>query len=68
MSGHGFWDSDMPCAALQVTPEIIRELDHSRNRGEKGDAPSSMEVQSLVGQHAAEDPNDMPPVLMMEED
>ena len=53
----------------QVTPEVFRELDYSRNRGEKGDAPVSMDVQSkIMGQHGAEDPNDMPPVLLMEED
>jgi len=51
-----------------VTQEVFRELDHSRNRGEKGDGPVSMNVQSAMGKHTAEDPNDMPPVIIMEED
>ena len=52
----------------QVTPEVFRELDHSRNRGEKGDGPVSMDIQSTTGKHTVEDPQDMPPVIIMEED
>jgi len=51
-----------------VTPEVLRELDHGRNRGEKGEGPVSMEVQYKTGQAFGEDPNNLPPVLMLEDD
>lgn len=51
----------------KVTPEIHRELDASRSRGEKADPAVPMQVQSKVAAHVVEDPRDLPPVLMMDE-
>ncbi|VVB01196.1 unnamed protein product [Arabis nemorensis] len=48
-----------------ITPEILRELDNSRNRGEKpSDSPSSS---TLINQPIKEDVNDMPQVPMEED-
>ena len=39
-----------------------------RSRGEKDTGAAAMEVQSQVGKHIAEDPRDLPPVILMDED
>ncbi|KAL3141390.1 hypothetical protein ABBQ32_004967 [Trebouxia sp. C0010 RCD-2024] len=52
----------------QVSPEITRELDASRSRGEKDTGAAAMEVQSRVGKNIVEDPRDLPPVILMDED
>lgn len=51
----------------QVTPEIHRELEGSRNRGDKRGGPEAMAGQSRVPTHVVEDPRDLPPVLMEED-
>ncbi|KAK9811795.1 hypothetical protein WJX72_010259 [[Myrmecia] bisecta] len=51
----------------QVTPEIHRELDASRSRGERSDGPEAMQVQSRVGTHVTENVRDLPPVVMEED-
>ncbi|GAB4821947.1 hypothetical protein N2152v2_008993 [Parachlorella kessleri] len=48
----------------QVTPEVLRELDASRSRGERSEGPDAMAVQSKVGTHVAEDPRDLAPIIM----
>lgn len=61
------------CCVVQVSPEITRELDHGVARDKRGpgaQAAVAMDVSlwnSHVGQHVAEDPRRMPPVLMMDE-
>ena len=55
---------------LQITPEIHRELDASRDRGEK---PSDVDVAvaaAAVRKPGAggENPRDLPPVVLMDED
>jgi len=52
----------------QVTPEIVRELDASRSRGEQASGVAAMEVQSRVGKNVTEDPRNLPPVVLMDED
>eukprot|EP00955_Chlamydomonas_euryale_P063949 358823-Chlamydomonas_euryale.AAC.1 len=66
----------------QVTPEVVRELDHAGPRGAAGGkaAPggprasgaAAMQVQSalpgVLGKHASEAPGSMPPVAMMDDD
>lgn len=49
----------------QVTPEVLRELDASRSRGEKGEgvAPAA----SKVGARVAENPRDLAPMILMDE-
>lgn len=56
---------------LQVSPEVVRELDHGVARDAKGTAASAAQAMAVdatkVGQHVAEDVRNMPPVLMMDE-
>lgn len=52
----------------QVSPEVHRELDQSRSRGQRAEGTAAMEAQVRVGAHVREDPRDLAPVLMMEED
>ncbi len=54
----------------QITPEVHRELDASRNRGEK---PSDADVASTAATMrksgtGGENPRDLPPVVLMDED
>ena len=39
-----------------------------RSRGEKDTGAAAMEVQSRVGKNMVEDPRDLPPVILMDED
>ncbi len=39
-----------------------------RSRGEKESGVAAMEVQSRVGKNVVEDPRDLPPVILMDED
>lgn len=52
----------------QVSPEVYRELDASRDRGQKSEVAAGMEVQSRVGQKVVEDPHALAPVMIMEEE
>ena len=53
----------------QVSPEIVRELDHGKGRGKAGAAAASGgAVQPVVGKHVAEHLRGLPPVPMMDED
>jgi len=40
----------------------------SRSRGEKETGVAAMEIQSRVGKNVVEDPRDLPPVILMDED
>ena len=51
-----------------VTPEVLRELEASRSRGERASGPEAMQAVSNVGSHVSEDPRDLAPLVMMEED
>ena len=55
---------------MQITPEVHRELDASRNRGEK---PSDADVAAAAATArkpgaGGENPRDLPPVMLMDED
>ena len=39
-----------------------------RSRGEKDTGAAAMEVQSRVGKNVVEDPRNLPPVILMDED
>ena len=57
----------------QVSPEIVRELDHGKGRGKAGVGAASGlggvgALQPQVGKHVAEQLRNMPPVPMMDED
>ena len=54
----------------QVTPEIIRELDHGKGRGKpsSGAAAGSGALQPQVGKNIFEQLRNMPPVPMMDDD
>lgn len=69
------------CGALQLSGEVLRELDHGRTRGGvaiggsglsavqgRATGAAAMEASSRVGQHVAENTRDLPPVLIMETD
>ena len=59
--------SEVLAPAPQITSEVHRELDASRNRGEKAaDAPATQAAQK--GGATGENPRDLPPVVLMEED
>lgn len=56
------------CGVLQVTPEVLRELDLAAARGQKGAAAPLAALQpAAVGQHVAEDVRNLPPVPMDDE-
>ena len=42
--------------------------DSCRSRGEKDTGVAAMEVQSRIGKKVVEDPRDLPPVILMDED
>ncbi|KAK9840658.1 hypothetical protein WJX81_007722 [Elliptochloris bilobata] len=53
----------------QVTPEVLREIDASRSRGEQKEGlAEAMQVQARVSTKTAEDPRNLPSVLIMDED
>jgi hypothetical protein len=54
---------------FQVTPEVLRELDHAVSR-EKKDAEQAqaMQMDTQVGQHVVEDVRNLPPVPMLDDD
>lgn len=51
-----------------VSPEIHRELDQSRSRGQRVEGVAALEAQGRVGVHVKEDVRDMAPVMVMEDD
>ncbi len=52
----------------QVSPEVVRELDHGVGRGVKrAEGAAAMEVTSTVGLHVTEDVRNLPPVPMMDD-
>ncbi len=53
----------------QVSPEVVRELDHSagRGQGKRLEGAAAMEVQSTVGVHVMEDLRNLPPVPMADD-
>jgi hypothetical protein len=71
-------------SVLQVSPEVVRELEQAVPRDAKGAAAAAngaaaaaaavvggrqrIAVESRVGQHVSEDVFNMPPVPMMDED
>lgn len=55
------------CACLSLTVPL-RILFYFRSRGEKESGVAAMEVQSRVGKNVVEDPRDLPPVILMDED
>ena len=54
----------------QLTPEVLRELDAGRSRGERGPPTEGVpaQTQAKVGTHVAEDPRDLAPLVMMEDE
>ena len=56
----------------QVSPEIIRELDHGKGRGKAGatgaGGAAAGSLQPQVGKNVVEQLRSMPPVPMMDED
>ena len=50
----------------QLTPEVLRELDASRSRGERGDEPEPMQAISKTVK-GAEDPRALAPLVLMED-
>ena len=63
--------ADPPHAwSMQITPEVHRELDATRNRGERpSDADVALAAASLREPGTGrEDPRDLPPVVLMDED
>lgn len=52
-----------------VTPEVQRELEASRSRGERGPdvGAAAMMVQSKVGAHVQENPRDLAPMILMDD-
>ena len=54
---------------LQVTPEVLRELDHAASREKKGsEQAQAMQMDTQVGQHVVEDIRNLPPVPMLDDD
>lgn len=53
---------------LQCTYVVANQWMLCRSRGEKDTGAAAMEVQSRVGKNVVEDPRDLPPVIMMDED
>jgi len=51
-----------------VTPEIHRELNHGRNRGEQQSDAAAMDITTRLPSCAAEDPFRMAHVIMEEMD
>jgi hypothetical protein len=49
-----------------VSPEILRELNHGRSRGEKGLAENAMSVHTRIGPLGTEDVFQMAPVVVDE--
>jgi essential nuclear protein 1 len=47
-----------------ITPEVLRELDASKSRGEKSSEIAA--VGSAVGTHVKENPRDLAPMILME--
>lgn len=47
-----------------VTPEVLRELDASKSRGEKSSEIAA--VRSVVGTHVKENPRDLAPMILMD--
>ena len=56
----------MGCA--QVTPECHRELDAARRRGEAAPAANGGSAVRAAGGASKEDPRNLPPVVLMDED
>lgn len=51
-----------------LTPEILRELDSSRSRGESAAAADSQQpVSRVAAAGAGEDPRDLAPIIMMDD-
>jgi essential nuclear protein 1 len=53
-----------------VTPEVLRELDASRSRGERAEGAEAAAAEAAAGRagaHVREDPRDMAPVVLMDE-
>ena len=59
-----------PGCSTQITPEVHRELDASRNRGEKASDADVAAAAAAVRKPGAggENPRDLPPVVLMDED
>jgi hypothetical protein len=55
----------VPPPCTQVSPEIVRELDHGRLRGS---AKGAAMAQAQVGKNVAEQLRSLPPVPMIDED
>eukprot|EP00877_Chromochloris_zofingiensis_P005227 jgi/Chrzof1/14705/Cz09g12210.t1 len=53
----------------QVSPEVLRELDHGAARDNRGSgAAQAMQVEFVVGKHVVEDVRNLPPVPMMDDE
>lgn len=62
---------DLVCLVclLQVSPEVLRELDHGAARDNRGSgAAQAMQVEFVVGKHVVEDVRNLPPVPMMDDE
>jgi len=66
-SGQAF---EKPSGSMRLlsTKIPLRILFCFRSRGEKESGVAAMEVQSRVGKNVVEDPRDLPPVILMDED